>query len=158
MMRNTLVLVTLGLLGVAGACRSADKSGSAPEPKLRFGALMSEVGRRFELIGRAATAHRWQLAAFELHELQEVFEDDLPHAKPPGEVTGVDLHALESIFLTTHVRELKAAIDARDDKALEKAVARAAATCNGCHEATGHAFIEVPSSPGAPVPNLHPKP
>lgn len=158
MVRNSVVFIAVCLLGVAGACRNTNKSGPAAEPQERFGALMTEVGRRFELIGRAATAHRWQLAAYEVHELQEVFEDDLPHAKPPDEVKGVDLHAIESTFLKTNMPELKAAVDAKNDPALGKAIARAAATCNGCHEATGHAFIEVPSSPGATVPNLDPKP
>ena len=68
----------------------AADGGAPTAPQWRYGELMSEVGHRFETMGRAVKAHRYELAAFELDELQEIFEEDLPHAerpKLPTEVT-----------------------------------------------------------------------
>ena len=47
-----------------------------------FGELMPEVGRHFERAGRAASAHRWELAQYDIDELQEIFEQDVPSAVP----------------------------------------------------------------------------
>jgi hypothetical protein len=118
---------------------------------------MSEVGRRFGLLGRAASAGRWELASFELHELEEVFEE-LPSAAPPGRDGGIDLREVERSFLSTHPAALRAALDARDPAAFAQAFAGAAATCNGCHIGSEHGFIEIPSQPGAEVPRLDPVP
>ncbi len=127
---------------------------AAPAPQLRYGELISEVGHRFETMGRAVKAHRYELAAFELDELDEVFEEDLPHAERPKVPTEVNLNGLADAFRVTHPPELGAAIKARNQAAFAKAFARAAETCNGCHKATGHAFIEVPSTPGSAVPRM----
>jgi cytochrome c556 len=126
-------------------------------PKPRYGALMSEMGRRFETMGRAALAHRWELAAFELHEMEEVFED-LANAPPPRESRDVDLAGIREAFLNTNPPELRSALASRDLAAFAEAFERAAATCNGCHKASGHAFIEIPLKPGASVPVLDPVP
>jgi len=158
--RNVAVLAGAGfgfaLLAITGCKDRNDTARGATEP-LRYGALMSEVGRRFELLGRAGAARRWELAAFELHELEEVFED-LPKAKRPETTGGVNLRGIEQAFTGTHPAEIKAALDARDAMAFTTAFGRAAATCNGCHQATGHRFIEIPGEPGAGIPKLDPVP
>jgi hypothetical protein len=134
--------------------------GAAPPPEApaRYGALMAEVGLRFERLGRAARSHRLALADFELGEIQEVFEEDLPHAEPPRESKGVELGGVAQSFQETNLPELKAALDAKDMTAFGKAYAHAAETCNGCHRASGHAFVEIPQEPGLPVPRLDPAP
>jgi len=70
------------LAGLAVACRA--------DPPPRYGQAMHEIGRRFEVLGRAAAAGRYELARYELDELNEVVEDDLPRAKAPqvGDVAG----------------------------------------------------------------------
>ena len=156
-------LTELNRLGVAAemlrvesrppACVGAP---SPPEPPARYGALMSEVGARFERMGRAAAAHRRELAAFELGEIGEIFEEDLPGAEPPRESQGVDLGGVADAFRRTNLPELKAALDSKDAAAFRAAYARAAETCNGCHRASGHVFIEIPTEPGQPVPRLDP--
>jgi len=136
----------------------AADGGAPTAPQWRYGELMSEVGHRFETMGRAVKAHRYELAAFELDELQEIFEEDLPHAERPKLPTEVNLDGLAEAFRMTHPPELGAAIKAHHQAGFAKAFARAAETCNGCHKATGHPFIEVPSTPGRAVPRMDPLP
>jgi hypothetical protein len=117
---------------------------------------MSEVGRRFETAGRAAAAGRFELAEFEAGEMEELFEEDLPHAELPREGTPATLPALASDFLQKHPPALKTAAHAKDRAAFEGAFQRAAVACNACHQASGHGFIEIPSAIGHPVPNVEP--
>ena len=132
------------------------KAAPAEAPE-RYGALMAEAGHRFELLGKAAAAHRWELADFERSELAEVF-DDLPGAEPPEVNPGADLDALAKGFHDGRLPDLAGAIAAHDPAAFRAAFARAAAACNGCHQASGHAFVEIPAEPGRGVPVLDPIP
>jgi hypothetical protein len=136
------------------ACVGAE---SAASEGPRYGALMAEVGTRFERLGRAAVARRYELAEFERGEMEEVFEEDLPRAEPPRESRGVNLTGVAQAFRETNLKELKSALDARDPAAFKAAYSRAAETCNGCHRASGHAFVEIPGVPGQPVPRLDPR-
>src|SRR5512146_1040411 len=84
-------------------------TGRAPSPPARhFGDLMTQVGRRFELLGRAMAASRWELADFELGELRETF-DDLPAAEIPKDVKA-DLPQLASGFVPAIETTLETAV------------------------------------------------
>lgn len=124
---------------------------TASEPPRRFGELMDEVGRRFERAGRAARARSWELAAYDLHEIEEVFEDDLPTARVPHEITA-DVRSIGAAFAAGPLEELRDAARAEDEARFAAAFAAAADACNVCHEAAEHAFILVPDVPGAAVP------
>jgi cytochrome c553 len=137
------------LVLVAGCSRPAPTS---HEP--RYGAVMSEVGRRFELAGRAASANRFELAAFEVGELQELFDGDLRHAELPKEGDTTVLPAMADAFAKTNAPALLQAAKSKDARAFADAFERAAAACNGCHQASGHGFIEVPKAPGKAIPDL----
>jgi len=54
--------------------RAAEQRGEAPG----LGEVMMQIGKRFEVAGRAAAANRFELAAFEVGELGELFESDVP--------------------------------------------------------------------------------
>jgi hypothetical protein len=162
-MRSVGVAVLVGCAHLlAGCSRRSEPAEQRPaEAAVRpasFGDVMAHVGRRFELSGRAAQAGRFELCAFEVDELGELFEDVLPHAMPPKVSGGIDLAGVADAFLKTHPPELARAAKAQDGAAFAGAFARAAQTCNACHEATGHAFIEVPTELGAAVPRLDPVP
>ncbi|MEI8256669.1 MAG: hypothetical protein WCJ30_13425, partial [Deltaproteobacteria bacterium] len=109
---------------------------SRPEPTSgavrRYGDVMSEVGRRFERSGRAAVAQSWELAAYDVGEIAEAFESDVPAATPPPEVH-IDLRPTAAAFLAAHPGALRRAIEAHDRAAFDAAFASAAAACNGCH-------------------------
>lgn len=140
----------------AASAAPAPSAGSAPVPRPRFGAVMVEVGRRFELAGRAAQAKRFQLAAFEAGELEEVFEEVLPRAELPREGPTESIRPLEEAFAAEYPKQLVQAARAKNLHAFTDAFARAADACNGCHQASGHGFIEIPGAMGQPVPSIAP--
>lgn len=124
--------------------------------KRNYGAVMSDVGHRYELAGRAAAASRFELAAFEVDELRELFAGDLARADLPKEGPTTALASMADAFQKANLPELAKAAQAKDARAFAESFERASAACNGCHLTSGHAFIEVPSVPGKPVPDLDP--
>ena len=133
-----------------------DDAGQAPTVRVPFGTAMADVGRRFELLGRAAVAGRYELADYELGEIGEQFEDTLPHAAPPREGHPEVLPELVTAFVATTMPDLQKALGTHDLAAATAAFERAAVACNACHQASGHGFIEVPRVPGRPVPVTDP--
>lgn len=119
---------------------------------------MAEIGQRFESAGRAAVAHRFELAAFEIGELDEALSGDLPRAELPKEGPSAQLPAMAKEFGGTHPPALVKAAEQHDGAAFAAAFARAAAACNACHAASEHGFIEIPSIPGKSVPDFEPLP
>lgn len=161
-MKRPLVLVFLGsiLLGFVASCSRSDTTTSPADAamiKPRYGASMTEVGQRFELAGRAAAANRFELAAFEIGEISELFEE-LPRAEPPKEGPTEVLGPLADAFLKTHAPELRKAATAKDAAAFAGAFKNAAAACNECHRASGHGFVEIPAELGKAVPAMDPLP
>jgi hypothetical protein len=142
----------LGFLLVASCSRTAP----APPPSRNYGSVMADVGNRFELAGRAAVAHRFELAAFEVGELQELFDGALPHAELPKEGPTAELPAMAQAFAKTEPPKLLAAAKAKNEQAFADAFQQASVACNGCHQASGHGFVEIPSAPGKSVPDLDP--
>ncbi len=152
-----MTLRALLLFAVVACTPSAAPSADASAPAERYGAVMSEVGRRFETAGRASEAHRFELAAFQAREMQELFAEDLPRAELPKEGASGALPTMADAFLKTNVVDLVRAADAKDQRAFADAFARAAAACNSCHQTSGHGFIEIPANPGKAVPVVDPK-
>lgn len=137
------------------ACsRSSDEQ--APSPAVGWGSVMADIGRRFEQLGRAATVGRFELAEYQLGEIEEQFEDALPHATPPREGHPDVLPPMSAAFLQTTVPDLKRAMSSRNVAGFRAAFARAAGACNECHQASGHGFIEIPTVPGQSVPSTEP--
>lgn len=161
-MRHSAVILLLLLLFVSCSrptTTTADggaDAGSHSAAQRGWGSVMADVGRRFELAGRAATANRFELAAFEVDEMQELFEKDLPQAELPKEGPTTVLPGMADAFAKTHPPDLIKAANAKNARAFAEAFQRAAATCNGCHQASGHAFIQISPVPGKPVPDLDP--
>jgi hypothetical protein len=141
-------LVCLGL----GACGATP--GHAMAPPRRLGDAMTETGVRFARIGRAAAASRWQLAAYDLDELQEIFREDLAGSSWEGNPR------LPPLAKTLQARDLPAigaALRAGDTAKVAQAIEQAARTCNACHQAADKAFLEVSPVPGADVPVMTPR-
>ena len=141
----------IGCIAVCVGCtKPADAPAAAAPQGKHFGDIMSEVGRRFERAGRAVVAGRWELAGYDLGEIDELFAD-IPDAIMPEDVT-IDVRPIAKAFVDTHPAELKKAIAAKDRAAFEAAFARAAGACNGCHQTAKRTFIEVPTKVGVAVP------
>ncbi|HEX7478750.1 MAG TPA: hypothetical protein VF331_13160 [Polyangiales bacterium] len=158
---HTLLLFLIALPAGVLACsqRPAAAPSAAPPPapaRVAYGSVMADVARRFELLGRAASARRYELADYELGELGEQFQDALPHAAPPKEGHPDVLPRLAEAFLRTNLADLARALAAREPAGVTSAFERTATACNECHHASGHPFIEVPTTPGRSIPNTDP--
>jgi hypothetical protein len=136
--------------GDAGA--ASPSRGKAPG----LGEVMVQAARRFEVAGRAATANRFELAEFEVGELEELFEDDVPSAELPKEGPTAHIPAVAQGFLKANLPEMRKAAAAKDPVAFQDAFERAASICNACHQASAKGFIQIPATPGKPVPDLDP--
>jgi hypothetical protein len=134
------------------------KSEGAGGDAVDLGEVMLQVGRRFETAGRAASANRFELAAFEVGEIRELFEDDVPHATLPKEGPTAQILPLAKAFLAAAPPDLARAAEAKDSAAFAAAFQRTAALCNACHASAAKPFIQVPSVPGQSVPVLDPLP
>ena len=110
---------------------------------------MDEAGRRFQRAGRAVVAGRWDLATYDLHELDEIFDDDLAGSSWHGKA---ELSALAHQFQTRQLAQLQVAVRSRDRGAFEHAAADAARACNACHKKADQGYIEISESLGAEVP------
>jgi hypothetical protein len=143
----------LALLGLLASC---SKGGGAVTEGRGLGDVMADVGRRFEVLGRAAAASRWELAAYEADELGEIFENDVPHASLPKEGPTAQIPTLAKSFLQTAPPALIKAAQAKDPVTFNAAFADAAALCNACHQSAEKGFIQVPAIPGQAVPVLVP--
>ena len=160
----TLPVIAMGFLALAcsrpgpspSEAREAPSADQADRPDL--GVVMVDVGRRFETMGRAFTANRFELATFEASELAEVFTDDVPRAAPPKEGPTAQIPAMAKAFLDTVPPDLERAIASKDKATFAAAFERAAALCNACHTSAQKAFIQVPTVPGQSVPSLDPLP
>ena len=140
------------------AAPAPDTRPGAPSaaPAIGYGTAMADVARRFELFGRALVAERFELAEYQLGEIEEQFTETLPHASPPKEGHPEILPAVASAFIKTNIPDLRKAVATHDRQQTISAFERAAAECNACHQASGHSFIEVPSVPGRSIPNTDP--
>ena len=142
----------------AGAVASSNAQPQTHQgTRASFGLVMIAIGRRFEVLGKAVVAKRFELAAYELEELEEVFTDDLPHAKPPPLPPKVELAPFIKSFREFNIPDLRKAIQSNDAATISASFENAAKTCNGCHQATGRNFIDVPTRVGENVPRTDPK-
>lgn len=160
MTRVAAGILLLALMPLVACSRpTTDEHRETPaSPAVGYGTAMADVARRFELLGRAATAGRYELADYQLGEIEEQFVETLPHAAPPREGHPEVLPAMASAFAQTTIADLRRSLAARDRTQFNGAFERAATACNGCHQASGHGFIEVPTTPGRSIPNTDPPP
>lgn len=144
--------LAIAVFFLAACSRSATRDDR--DAAMGYGTAMADVARRFELLGRAAAGGRFELAEYQLGELEEQFNETLPRAALPREGHPEVLPAMASTFAQTTLADLRRTLTARDRAQFNAAFERAATACNGCHQASGHGFIEVPTTPGRTIPNL----
>jgi hypothetical protein len=156
---KTNMPLLLALVLTAGCSKTSASATTGAEPRADapgLGEVMEQVGHRFEMAGKAATANRFELAAFEVGELEELFENDVPRASLPKEGPTAQIPSLAKAFLSAVPPELTKAAASKDQATFAAAFQNAAAMCNGCHESAAKGFIKVPSAPGRSVPVLDP--
>ncbi len=123
----------------------------APEPYAPgLGEFMSSIQMRHVKLWFAGRAQNWALAAYELDELKEAFEDAAkyqpyfkgkPIAKLIGEVTGEPMASLEKT------------VASKDGAGFVKAMDGLTDACNSCHRSTGYGFIVIQRPVSRPLTN-----
>ena len=98
----------------------------------------------------AARAGNWELAAYELHELEETME---AVKKLNAEKNGVKISNVMDAVLQTQIAQLEKSIKQKSQTEFQNAYDETLSACNGCHTESGHKFIQIirPSAP--PVTN-----
>jgi hypothetical protein len=100
----------------------------------------------------AAEAGNWKLAAYELDELKEGFEDVVKY-HPTHKKSPVPIDQAVETIIAEPVAELGKAIEKQDKALFEKAYDTVTDGCNSCHEATDHPFIVLQRPKANPYSN-----
>jgi hypothetical protein len=143
-----------GLLGVAVLLASAGcQSQPTVEPYVPgLGEIMSLQQMRHTKLWLAEQAGNWDLAAYEVKELQEGFDDVLLY-HPTHEESPVDPKDAIPKMVTEPLAKLSDAIGRHDATAFEEQYDAVTDACNRCHEATDFGFNKVQRPTGNPYPN-----
>ena len=137
--------IAAGLTGCHGAATEPDYA-----PGL--GEIMTLTQMRHTKLWLAGQARNWDLAAYELDELSEGFEDAI-HFHPTHKDSPVPLDKVIPLMVDAPVAVLRQAIVGKDGDAFVRAYDGLTTACNGCHQATNFAFNVVQRPAGNPFPN-----
>jgi hypothetical protein len=100
----------------------------------------------------AGEAGNWDLAAYEIKELQEGF-DDVVKFHPTHEDSPVAPKDAIPRMVTVPLEELRTVVDKKDSKAFGQAFDAVTKACNDCHQATNFGFNVVQRPASNPYPN-----
>lgn len=111
-----------------------------------LGEFMSEIQIHHAKLWFAGKYENWQLADFEVGEIQEALDDIPKFCSDRPEVKSIGI-------IDPAIDSLSAAIKAKDESRFDSSFTLLTATCNDCHKATNHGFnqIKIPDIP--PVSN-----
>ncbi len=111
-----------------------------------LGEFMSGIQVHHNKLWFAGQNQNWDLADFEIHEIEEAIEDIEEYHKGRKEIEQIDMikPALES---------LDEAIDKRDPIAFNTGFNILTNTCNACHQVAEHGFIVIKVPDAQPFSN-----
>lgn len=134
-------------------CGSACRSAAPAEPYVPgLGEIMTLQQMRHTKLWLAGEAENWNLAAYEVKELGEGF-DDIIRYHPTHEESPVAPKDAIPRMVTAPVADLVAAIEKKDATAFGHAFDALTAACNSCHQATNFGFNVVQRPVMNPYPN-----
>lgn len=150
-----LILLTLGLFScnqqvdnTADLQNRIDSLESKLENTYKpgFGDFMSSIQAHHTKLWFAGQNENWDLADFEIHELEEAIEDIQKfHAgRKETELIGMILPALDSV---------EVAIEKKDPVAFKRSYNLLTNTCNTCHKQTDHGFVVIKLPESLPYTN-----
>jgi len=140
-------VVSLALLG--SACRRL----APAEPYTPgLGEIMTLQQMRHTKLWLAGEAGNWNLAAYEIKELGEGFDDILKY-DPTHEGSPVAPKDAIPRIVTVPVAELRAIVEKKDAAAFGPAFDELTKACNACHQATNFGFNVVQRPATNPYPN-----
>jgi len=111
-----------------------------------LGEFMSQIQVHHAKLWFAGKEENWDLANFEIGEIQEALNDIPKYCADGPEVKSIGM-------ITTPIYNLTNAIKEKDEKKFVSDFTVLTATCNDCHKETNHGFnlIKIPDVP--PVSN-----
>lgn len=156
-------LIALGFVVAAGllasACgqpapapAAAPSSATAEAYAPGLGEIMTLQQMRHVKLWLAGDAGNWDLAAYELKELGEGF-DDVIKFHPAHEGSPVAPKDAIPRMVTVPLMDVQAAVDKKDSRAFEQAYDAFTKACNDCHQATNFSFNLVQRPATNPYPN-----
>jgi hypothetical protein len=154
------VLAILSLIVFAGcrqAAAPAAPASAADVPASEayapgLGEIMTLQQMRHTKLWLAGEAANWDLAAYEIKELQEGF-DDVIKFHPTHEESPVAPKDAIPRMITVPLADVQGAIDKKDAAAFVAAYDRLTTACNDCHQATNFGFNRVQRPAANPYPN-----
>jgi hypothetical protein len=130
---------------------SVAANGDAPPAYVPgLGELMSATQVRHAKLWFAGEGGNWPLAAYEMDELQEGFDDVLtyqPH------FNGKPIDKLLEPMTEPALARLEAAIAAKDRARFEAAFDELSHACSSCHQELGYGFIAIRRPTAPPLTN-----
>jgi len=113
--------------------------------------LMYEMAVRHSKLWFSGSAENWQLASYEVHEMEELAEFIQEHHP---EYDGIPVGALMEAMFLKPLETVEAAIKAQSKEQFEVAFDRFTTSCNGCHGASNRGFIQIQRPTSPPLTNL----
>jgi hypothetical protein len=148
-MRTATVIgavLAVGLLSAQEA--TAQQASAAYQPGL--GEIMTLTQMRHSKLWFAGKARNWDLAAYELDELKEGF-DDAVKLYPTHD--NVPVGPMITSIMTNVVAALGKTIEAHDQKKFAAAFDGLTSACNSCHQAANKGFIMIMRPGTSPYTN-----
>jgi hypothetical protein len=158
-MRLSALPITLPILLAsalaAGACRPQPPAPPAPaQPSYvpGLGEIMTFNQMRHTKLWFAGQAENWPLAAYELDELREGF-DDAARFHPTQKGSPLPIKDLVPKMVTEPLHQLDLAIQAKDKARFDDAFDELTRACNSCHQAANFGFNVVRRPTANPFTN-----
>ncbi len=161
MTRSARLCVPLALAGaLAAGCREVPAppapTPAVPTPMAAYspglGELMSLNQMRHSKLWFAGEAGNWKLAAYELDELKEGF-DDVVRYHPEHKDSPVPIGEAVEKIMTGPLAEVGRAVEKRDHAGFVRSYDALTDGCNRCHQATNFGFNVVQRPTSNPYSN-----
>jgi hypothetical protein len=153
------VALTMALVGACVACGTQPPSQRSGSPGVTseayapgLGELMTLQQMRHTKLWLAEQAGNWALAAYELDELGEGFDDVITFHPTHRESPVAPKDAIPRM-ITKPLADLRASVDKKDAAAFVQAYDALTAACNACHQATNFGFNRVQRPDTNPYPD-----
>jgi len=155
---SIVFVAATSILAVTG-CGRAPSPTLSPSPSVSIepyvpglGEIMSLQQMRHAKLWLAGQARNWELAAYEVKELGEGF-DDVVKLHPTHEGSPVAPKDAIPRMVTKPLEDLRQAVDKQGPAAFAAAYDSLTAACNNCHVATNFGFNHVQRPASNPYPN-----
>ena len=103
----------------------------------------------------AGEAENWNLATYEVQELQEAFEAVAKYNADDANLQPLRLADVLPAMTRGPIADLRKAVDGKNKAAFEKAFDRLSAACTGCHHVAGNDMLVIQRPKTPLLDNLH---